>query len=297
MPIEPNQLMLSRRALLGAAMAFVWPTKLPAASQRIVSLDYGLASTLLGLGVVPVAISELAGWDKWVGEPLMPMGVADLGGSLEINFEILLALKPDLILTTPYLDDLLPKLQAIAPVFRADIYAEESGPVLPAAIKATRILGAQVDRSAETEVFLAKADALFEDCRRRLSRVSAPPVVLIDFMDARHARIYGSPGIIGSVLERVGLRNAWQGDANYWGFQTIAIEELSKIADPKARLIVFDPMPDDVLPTLKRSPLWQALPFARPEQFSRLPAILLFGMVNEAMRFARLLTDLLEEQA
>ena len=48
---------------------------------------------------------------------------------------------------------------------------------------------------------------------------------------------------------------------------------------------------------LKRSPLWQKLPIAQSGRFSTLPPALSFGMGNEAMRFASLLTDLLEQGA
>lgn len=298
MSAERDPTTLSRRALLGALASAALPASraLAAATPRIVSLDYGLASTLLALGIVPIAISELADWDKFVVDPPMPKGVADLGSSLELNFEVLLALKPDLILTTPYLDDLLPRLGAISRVLRVEIYSEESGRMLPAAIKATRTLGLQIDRQAETEAYIARADALFEDCRRRLSQVARPPVVLCDFLDARHARVFSRPGLLTNVLERIGVKDAWPEASNYWGFQTIAIEELSKVSDASAKLIAFDPIPDDVLPKLKRSPLWQALPFAQPGHFRVLPPTLLFGMLNEAMRFARLITDLLEAE-
>jgi len=116
-------------------------------------------------------------------------------------------------------------------------------------------------------------------------------------MDARHVRIYSSPGLFHNVLERIGVRNAWTRESNYWGFETIGIEELSKITDPDARLIAFDPVPPDVLPKLAQSPLWNRLAFARPGHLSILPPALMFGMVNEAMRFAGLLTDLLEKEA
>ncbi|MDL2398304.1 iron-siderophore ABC transporter substrate-binding protein [Rhizobium mayense] len=291
---------LSRRALLRAMAAAAVAGNAPAFAQsapRIVSLDYGLASTLLSLGIVPLAVSDLADWDKWVVEPAMPKSAVNLGSSWEVNFELLVALKPDIILTTPYLDELLPKLKQVAKVVRLEIYKPGIGPILPAAIAATRKLGAAIGREAEAEGFLARADAFFTDRHARLSAKSPPPVALVNFMDARHARIYASPGLYHNVLERIGVRNAWTEESNYWGFQTIAIEELSRVADPDARLIAFEPIPADVLSKIMESPLWQSLPFARPGRLSILPPALMFGMVNEAMRFGRLLTDLLDPKA
>ncbi|MBY5740441.1 iron-siderophore ABC transporter substrate-binding protein [Rhizobium leguminosarum] len=290
---------VSRRFFLQFAGASVIPAPLFAQSMgpRIVSLDYGLASTLLSLGLPPVGISDLADWDRWVVEPPMPKSVVDIGSSFEVNFEILVTLKPDIILTTPYLDELLPKLQSLAKVVRLEIFTPGIGPILTAAIAATRKLAVELGRENEAEQFLARADVFFAQCRSRLVGKNLPPVALVNFMDARHARIYSRPGLFHNVLERIGVRNAWTRESNYWGFETIGIEDLSKITDPDARLIAFDPIPPDVLPKLAQSPLWNRLAFARPGHLSILPPALMFGMVNEAMRFAGLLTDLLEKEA
>jgi iron complex transport system substrate-binding protein len=290
---------VGRRSFLqgAAAIALAAPLPAQAAGQRIVSLDYGLASTLLSLGLPPVGVSDLADWDRWVVEPAMPKSVIDIGSSFELNFEILIALKPDVILTTPFLDELLPRLQSVAKTVRLEIFTPDSGPILPAAIKATRTLAAALGRRAEGETFLARSDAFFEACRVRLAQKPVPPVALVNFMDARHARIYSSPGLFDNALERIGVRNAWTKSSNYWGFETIGIEDLSAITDPDAHLVAFDPIPADVLPKLAQSPLWNQLAFARPGHLSILPPALMFGMVNEAMRFAGLLTDLLEKRS
>ncbi|TNM61707.1 iron-siderophore ABC transporter substrate-binding protein [Aliirhizobium smilacinae] len=290
---------LRRSFLQCAAAATVMPTPLFAevAGQRIVSLDYGLASTLLSLGLPPVGISDLADWGRWVVAPEMPQSVVDIGSAYEVNFEILVQLRPDIILTTPYLDDLLPKLQPIAKVVRLEVFMPGGGPILPAAITATRRLATEIGREDQAEQFLARSDTLFETCRQRLAGRYVPPVVLVNFMDARHARIYSAPGLFHNALERIGVRNAWEKQSNYWGFETIGIEQLSTITDPAARLIAFDPVPPDVLPKLADSPLWKSLPFSRPGHMSILPPALMFGMVNEAMRFAALVTDLLEKDA
>lgn len=292
---------ISRRSFLHCAAAAAVSVPAPlwagAGGQRIVSLDYGLASTLLSLGLPPVGISDLADWGKWVVEPAMPESVVDVGSAYEVDFETLIQLKPDIILTTPYLDELLPKLQPLAKIVRLEIFTPNAGDILPAAMAATRKLGTALGRENEAELFLSRADAFFDGCRERLAGRTRPPVALVNFMDARHARIYSSPGLFHNALERIGVRNAWTRQSNYWGFETIGIEQLSVITDPDARLIAFEPVPADVLPKLGGSPLWQALPFSRPGHLSIVPAALMFGMVNEAMRFAGLVTDLLERDA
>lgn len=290
---------LTRRSLLaaGAASLLLPDRAFSAVPQRIVSLDYGLASTLLSLGLVPKAIASRADWDIWVIEPELPAEVADLGSSWEINFEVLASLKPDLILTTPFNEALTPRLETVAPTLTLGVFTVEGGDVLPKAIAATRALAARVEKPQEGEVFIARTEAFFDSCRARIERINAPPLALINFLDARHARIYTSPGLYDNVMQRIGLQNAWSAPGNFWGFETIGIERLSEITDPATRLIAFEPVPADVMPKLEQSPLWQALPFARPGHFAVLSGALMFGMLNDAVRFARLLTDHLEQAA
>ncbi len=291
---------VSRRTVLQYAAAIaVAPTPLLAETsrKRIVSLDYGLSSTLLSLGLPPVGISDLADWGRWVVEPAMPDSVVDIGSAFEVNLEILLQLKPDIILTTPYLDELAPRLKPYGKIVRLEMFTPDSGPILRSAIAATRKLSVEIAREREAEAFLSRSDAFFDRCRERLAGKNLPSIALVNFMDARHLRIYSSPGLFHNVFERIGVRNAWTRPSNFWGFETIGIEDLAKIADQNARLVAFDPVPPDVLPKLTESPLWNRLPFSRPGHLSILPAALMFGMVNEAVRFAGLLTDLLEREA
>lgn len=291
---------LTRRAFLAAAPAAGLAGAAPAFAQalssapRVVSLDYGLASTLLGLGAPPVGITELSGWAEWLVEPAMPPGVAELGISSEPNLEVLAALKPDLILATPWLDPQIPRLETFAPVLRLETFIWTGKPILEAAIAATRVLAARIGREAEGEALLGRMEALFADCRARLALLPRRAVTLAHFWDSRHIRISADPSLFNDVLLRIGLENVWKESTGSWGFQTLPVEELSRIVDPEALLLVFDPVPPDVFAKLDRSPLWRALPIAQPGRIRRMPPVLLFGMVNEAMRFARLATEAAE---
>lgn len=283
--------LLTRRSFMVAAGIGLWSLPARAGTERIVSLDYGLASTLLSLGLTPVGVAAAADWGKWVVEPPLPREVADVGDALMVNLEALTALSPTLILSTPYLDALTSTLEKIAPVLRLSVYDASGGSVLPKAEAATRVLGDHIGRRAEADAFLGKADAHFARCREVVSAAGAPSVALISFLDARHARIYTAPGLYDDTLRRIGMRNAWPGEGQYWGFETIGIERLMEIDAPDAHLIAFEPLPREVLPTLRESPIWTSLSFVRDGRFAVLPETLMFGMVNEAMRFAGQMAD------
>lgn len=288
---------MSRRSLLLGACALPLATAAKAAPAplRIAALDYGIATTLLALGIVPVGVAAAADWSTWVVEPALPPSVVDLGSDLEVNLEVLASLSPDLILTTPYLAALTPTLERIAPVMMLTIYADGADP-LPRAIAGTRKLGGRLGAGNEVDTFLADAERFFDVHAHRLAQLEPRPLALVNFMDARHVRIYGRHSLYADVMERVGVDNAWTGPTNYWGFQTIAIEELARVPE-ESRLIAFEPLPPDVRPTLDRSPLWKRLPFVASDRVSTLPGVLMFGMVPSAMRFAALIADHLEALA
>lgn len=294
----PQPLCLSRRLLMTMALTVPWsvPARAHANSGGVVSLDYGLASTMLMLGVTPAAVVARADWQRWVVEPVMPESVADLGATTELNLEVLVRLKPSLILTTPFLAASKPRLEMIAPLKEFDVYGDKRG-ALPASVAVTRDLGKLLRRDDEAAEFLAQADAIFADCHRRIARLAAKPVALVTFMDERHVRIYGGTGLYQGTLDRLGVTNAWQAETNFWGFQTISIEQMIALPE-NTHLMVFEPlMPPDVLQRLDDSPLWLELPFVRAGRVSVLPGVLMFGMVREAMRFAELLTERLEQLA
>lgn len=289
----------SRRALLGAALSLAWSQTAHSetvVTGGIVSLDYGLASTLLALGVQPAAIAARADWDQLVVAPPLPDAVADLGMATEINIEALARLKPSLILSNPFLALLRPRLERIAPVREFVVYAPDRK-ALPAAMAATSDLGSALARETQAENFLQRSNQMFDDYRRRIAAIRPAPVALLTMMDERHARVYGGPGLYQGVLDRLGIANAWTRETTFWGFQTIALEELSALpAD--AHMMIFEPlMPPDILERLMSSPLWSSLPPVKAGRVSVLPGVLMFGMVNEALRFTDLITNRLEELA
>jgi iron complex transport system substrate-binding protein len=289
---DPMQILSRRNFLHGlAAMPLLAAPRAFALGKyrRIVSLDYALASTLLSIGAKPLGVASLADWGRWVVDPVMPEDVVDIGSSWEVNFELLAALKPDLVLTTPYLEALRPRIESFAPVLSIPVYSGDGKSVLPASYKATEMLGDFIGMRTEARAFLAEAEANFSACRNRLAGVK-DRVLLINIMDSRHARVFGAPGLYHGVLERLGIANAWAGTGNIWGYQTIGIDELAIYDAPDIRLFALEPLPRDIMPQLAASPIWQALPSSRPGRFDILPGVLMFGMVREAMRFATIVT-------
>ncbi|AZO51939.1 MAG: iron-siderophore ABC transporter substrate-binding protein [Mesorhizobium sp.] len=277
---------MTRRAALGL---FLLPMAASAEARplRIVCLDDGLAETLLMLGVRPVAIADREVWETWVVEPPLPPEIADVGTLLEPNLEFLQQLKPDIILSIPYLDGIKPQLERVAPVKTIGLYTEAGEPYR-LAVEATRELARLTRRQAESEALIAATEACFTETRQKLAPLAARPVYIVNFLDPRNVRVYGARSLFQAVFDRIGIRNAWTGETNYWGFSTVGIDGLATASD--ARLAFLEPMPEGAGGTLTESPVWNAMPFVRNRSIMRLPAVLMFGGLPSAARFARVLT-------
>ncbi|MTH95636.1 ABC transporter substrate-binding protein [Roseibium sp. RKSG952] len=289
---------IDRRLFLGGLAGLAASATVPALagfSPRIVSLDYAAAETLISLGAPPVGIQSADRWQRWVVEPGLPEGVVNVGQDLAVNLEVIAALKPDMILTTPYTDSLRKRLSVIAPVHKVSVY-DQSGTPLVNAYRETGRLGQLAERPAAAARFLETADAEFSAMRDKLAKRPRPPVTLVNFMDNRHVRVYGKSGLYQDVLDRLGLTNAWTRPTNYWGFATVGLEELARQAPSAMHLIAFEPIVDEIRPTLASSPIWRRMPVVEQERFTVFPPVLTFGMVPSALRFARLITNYLEGQ-
>ena len=225
-------------------------------------------------------------WEKWVVEPPLPPEVADIGTILEPNLEFLQQLRPDIILSTPYLDGIKPLLERVAPVTTIGIYTPDGQPYRRA-IEATRQLAALVGKESEGEALIAATEACFADVRQRLEPLSARPIYAVSFLDPRNVRVYGEKSLFQAVFDRIGIRNAWTGETNYWGFATVGIDGLATSSD--ARLAYLEPLPEGAGGTLTESPVWNAMPFVRNRSIMRLAPALMFGALPSASRFARLL--------
>lgn len=289
---------LSRRALLlgglaGAALPVLahagagTPASASGPVRRIVSMDFGLAETLIEMGIPPIAIPNPEAWGTWVVEPKLPADIINIGTDREPNLELLSALQPSMIVSSPYLSALLPLLEPIAPTRTYSVYAPPGGQPYKSSVQATREMARDIGAEAAGEVLIARAEAEMAHARRRLDETGANrmPVLVLTFFDARHVRVYGAGSLFGDVMEQCGLINGWPQTSNYWGFNTIGIEQLASLKATRA--LCLEPIPPDTRAELAASPLWNSLPVVRAGQVQIIPPVLMFGMLPAAMRFAR----------
>lgn len=273
----------------GLATALVAPAIGVARSKppgRIVALDYGLAQTLIALGRPPTALASAHAWDQWVADPPLPPQTINIGLSREVNLELLQQLKPDVILSTPFLEKLRNKLERIAPVVSLPIHAT-GGPAMPPILAGTQAIADMLNLVDAGEALIKDSLGSIAAARETVKGLKDKPLIVANFLDARHLRVYGRNSLFDDVLARLGLNNAWTGPTNSWGFTTIGAQQLAAVG--KLRLVCFEPVPLDAERAIAENPVWQALGLADPQDVLRLPPVLAFGMLPAATRFSELL--------
>ncbi len=260
---------------------------------RIATVDWTIAETLLALGVTPLAVGDAGPYQAWVGEPRLPAGVVDIGLRTQPNRELLAELKPDRILISPLAAPLAPTLSRIAPVSTIALYDGQTDLWLRLH-EVTLTLARMVGKTAEGERLLAGLDRDLASMQAGLP-ADLPPLLVVQFIDERHVRVFGRHSLFDAVMTRLGLRNGWQEQTNDWGFSVVSIEQFMTL--PTARLVVVDPIPVGVSERLQEPGLWQHLPLVRQAPVLHLPAVWSFGGVLAARRFAGLLSDALLQDA
>lgn len=291
---------LTRRALFGAAFAAPFASlglaPLRAASiPRVVSLDLLPTELLLTLGVTPLAAANLPLYRRLVAQPILPDEVTDLGPLTEPNAEYLQSLKPDVIVLASWQVGGLDRLARIAPLVPLQTISGDVPAVDHMAALLEKI-GSLAGREAEATRWGQQANEALSAARATLGPRSARPLYVCRFFEnGRNVAVFGGNGLIGDVLRRLGLSNAWQGRVNASGVASVGIDQLA--GNPEARIVHFNRGPETAraLERLAESALWNALPAVRSGRVTTMPVIYPSGGVFTAMRFARQLVDGLPE--
>ncbi|MEW5422349.1 ABC transporter substrate-binding protein [Amorphus sp. 3PC139-8] len=265
--------------------------------MRLVTLNLLLTELVLTLELTPQAIANIPLYRRLVAEPDLPSSVRDVGSLQEPNLEYLRILSPDLILAADWQAATQANLSLAGPVQTFPTFPGRT----PAIEHATAILLAIAELVGRESLAHGVAEACGEvlrETRARLAAFSLPPIYVCRFMeDGRHMALFGGRGLVGDVLFRTGLVNAWQGSVNGSGVTSSPLRRLADV--PEAAIVHFDrgTETERAMQRLSDNPVWTALPAVRAGRVVRLPVVYPNGGLRTAMRFAALLGDRLSELA
>jgi iron complex transport system substrate-binding protein len=275
-------LALKRREFLLAIGTLMWvsacqsnPTssEQPKSSRRIVALEWLFVENLLALGIQPVGVADIRGYQQYVNIPLsLAETVQDVGTRQEPNLEAIAQLQPDLILGVNFRHQtILSALESIAPTRLFQVYSDQVSQ-LTRLKQVFREMARLADHQAEGEKKLQRLETTLTEARETLSNqpISKRPIVLAAFVpDASPIRLFTNESLPIQLLSAIGLENAWKGRFSQFGFNRIGIESLTQLED-----VSFIYVPPDENQQIEKEitthPIWEKLPFVKNKQVYRL---------------------------
>ena len=243
----------------------------------VAALTWGLAEAAVDLGLPLTGVADIEGYRTWVGAPVLPDGLTDLGLRQEPNLEALSTLSPDLILGAGQQAGLARQLGTLAPTVITDEFSADHDNAEAARATYLRLAGA-FEKTDLAERRLAEIDARMVEAGDRVRAAwngNVPPVLPVRLLTRTAVRIHGPNSTAEAALKGMGLTPAASGGPTEWGFVLAPVEELADY--PDAAIVHFDPFADK--DTLFASPLWQAIPAVAAGRFAVAPTAWTFGGV------------------
>lgn len=215
---QPDNQVPANKAIKRIKHAF-GETEVPANPTRVIVLGYTTVEAVIAHGVQPIGapdgvVSSLSHLS------LDNEATADVGSPTQPSLEKIIALKPDLILTSKYrLGDGYDQLARIASTVVLDIDGNHQWKEL------TRLCGEALGKKAETQTLAADYEAKLQTFKDQLSQIGKQPQVSIVSIFPGLIRASGTETFAGSVLADAGIaRPPSQSQAQ--GPQNISLESL-----------------------------------------------------------------------
>ncbi|MFC0308501.1 ABC transporter substrate-binding protein [Gallibacterium trehalosifermentans] len=285
--------MLKRILLLLSLLIIHLGSSANPSQLRLASLDWTVSETLIALSAAPIAVGDALRYRQWVATPELAAETVDLGSRLMPNRELLATLPLDKFINSSMYASLTPILATYVGqdnVVIVDFY--RVGNIWQNQLAATRQIATLIGQPERGEQLIQQTEQLLQNLKTQISAMTARPILMVQFDDARHLRVYGENSLLGAVAAKLGLQNAWQDPVGIWGTSTVDIHQLAQLAK-NSRLVVIKPYPINVPSALAKNSLWQRLPMAKDPII--LPTIWTFGGLPSAQRFALALTQALQQ--
>lgn len=250
--------------------------KLPAAAEKVVVLEWQMVEDVLTLGVEPVGVADVKGYNTWDTAAELDPATQDVGMRGEPNLDALYATDPDLVITEVYGPDdaVVKQLEKYDVPVLATLGADGKDPI--GQMKETFTLVAQaLGKEEEAEEVLTEFDQSLSEGREAIEAAD-PDVTDFAYADAYvqgstvSIRPFGQGSFVGEIGEELGLTNAWKGKVDpAYGLGSTDVEGIAQVGD--ARLFHTSTDADTWLPRLEDNAVWTNAPFVKRDLLTPFP--------------------------
>jgi ferric hydroxamate transport system substrate-binding protein len=283
------------------------PVHLDAPATKVVSLEWGLTENLVALGVKPIGQADVKGYNVWAKAAPIDATTADVGTRGEPSLDAIVALNPDLIVTTTDVPEtVIAQVAKQIPVvaLRGSDGTDPIGYMRRTVTLLSQATGTQAQGVKLLADFDAKV-AAGKDALAKAGKTGAPFVMADGWIESGtvSVRMYTPTSFFGGIAAELGLKNQWAtgGDKDY-GLAQTDVEGLTKITDPKTAFVYAASDADGgdadggdpFVKGLAGNAVWKQLPFVTANNVHRLPdGIWMFGGPPSAGAYIDALVDAL----
>jgi ABC-type Fe3+-hydroxamate transport system substrate-binding protein len=253
-------------------------------ATKVVGTEWNVVGDLVSLGVEPVGVADVEGYEAWSSAVPLTGDPTDIGTRGEPSVETVASLAPDLIVATTDLPaDAVEQLRDIAPVLQ--VVSADASDQIGRMTGNLELIAQATGTEDEADQVIADYEQAVADGTKALADagLAGTQFAFADgYVDAGQVSIrpYVAGSLISDVTTQLGLTNAWtlEGDAAY-GLASTDVEGLTQLpADTRflyfSNAVDGDPFAD----TLASNAVWQSLPFVQAGDVDRLPdGIWVFG--------------------
>ena len=256
--------------------------RLPAPAEDVVALEWSEAEDPVTLGVMPVGVADVDGYQTLVGTAVpLDDTVENVGTRQEPSVDSIVKLDPDLVVMEAERgSQLVKQIEEYVPVIT--IQGSEAGSNIEQMKTNLEIIATATGTEDKAEQVLADFEATLAEGRKALEEagVAGDAFAMADGWKEGSTvsiRMFGEGSLMSELAEELGLENAWQGEVDeMWGLGQTDVEGLTKIGDAH---FFYSASEDDVFAEgLAGNPIWESLPFVEKGKVHKLePGTWTFG--------------------
>jgi ferric hydroxamate transport system substrate-binding protein len=257
---------------------------LDAPATDVVGLEWGVVENLVSLGVMPSGVADITGYTAWVSAAPLEEGVEDVGTRGEPSIDAIVALDPELVISTTDLpENIISQIEEFVPVLVVR-GADAQNPIGQMRDNLTLVAEA-VGRSDRAEALLEDFDAALAEGAQQIEEadLQGTGFVMADgYLEGStiSIRMFTDGSLVGAVGEELGLENAWEGEGDPdYGLAQTDVEGLTVLDDVQFLYYANDEDGGDAFEQgLDGNAVWESLPFVENGDVHRLPdGIWMFG--------------------
>lgn len=270
------------------------PHTTPNQAIKVITPDWGVASTLTAMGYPPLATGDTQTYKQWVDEPKLPDEVIDWGARYSPNPERLAQLQADVIIDNDFYAHLR-HLYANTPYVDVSFAPKNATATWQDYAKTTKKLGEIIHQPQKAKQFLNQS-------KQRLGELGVSfrqnypvqKIAVVQFANHNSLRIYTNNSLFKPTADEMGLtlitlENA-ENQGNAWGFLSLSLGDLAKLDDDTC-LVVIEPFSPMLRQELANNLLWQRLGYGNNRCMTVLSPIWAYGGVPSMLTFAERLNQ------